>query len=49
MQEHLIGVDDVQKQLEIFERIINEVLSVRDVENLTRKAKKTKNDRQRAG
>jgi ParB family chromosome partitioning protein len=38
----LIGVDDVQKQLEIFERIINEVLSVRDVENLTRKAKKPK-------
>lgn len=36
----LIGVDDTQKQLEIFERIINEVLSVRDVENLTRKAKK---------
>lgn len=38
----LIGVDDVQKQLEIFERIINEVLSVRDVENITRKAKKAK-------
>lgn len=36
----LIGVDDPQKQLEIFERIIDEVLSVRDVENLTRKAKK---------
>ncbi len=38
----LIGVDDVQKQLEIFERIINEVLSVRDVENITRTAKKAK-------
>jgi ParB family chromosome partitioning protein len=36
----LIGVEDPQKQLEIFERIIDEVLSVRDVENLTRKAKR---------
>ncbi|HAW19055.1 MAG TPA: chromosome partitioning protein ParB [Flavobacteriales bacterium] len=40
----LIGVDDHQKQLEIFERIINEVLSVRDVENLARKAKKVNLD-----
>ncbi|MEX2596192.1 MAG: ParB/RepB/Spo0J family partition protein [Salibacteraceae bacterium] len=38
----LISVDDKQKQLEIFERIIDEVLSVRDVENLARKAKKPK-------
>lgn len=36
----LIGVDDPNKQLEIFERILDEVLSVRDVENITRKAKK---------
>ena len=38
----LINVDDPAKQLEIFERIIDEVLSVRDVENLARKAKKPK-------
>jgi len=36
----LINIEDPQKQLEIFERIVNEVLSVRDVENLARKAKK---------
>lgn len=36
----LINIDDREKQLEIFERIIDEVLSVRDVENLARKAKK---------
>lgn len=36
----LIGVDDKAKQLEIFERIVDEVLSVRDVENLARKAKR---------
>ena len=38
----LISVEDPNKQLEIFERIIDEVLSVRDVENLARKAKKPK-------
>lgn len=38
----LINIDDHQKQMEIFERIIDEVLSVRDVENLARKAKKPK-------
>ena len=38
----LINVDDRAKQLEIFERIIDEVLSVRDVENLARKAKAPK-------
>lgn len=37
----LINVDDPTKQLEIFERIIDEVLSVRDVENLARRAKTT--------
>ena len=36
----LISVSDPAKQLEIFERIIDEVLSVRDVENLARKAKR---------
>lgn len=36
----LIGVADKAKQLEIFERIVDEVLSVRDVENLARKAKR---------
>jgi ParB family transcriptional regulator, chromosome partitioning protein len=36
----LINVDDPIKQLQIFERIIDEVLSVRDVENLARTAKK---------
>lgn len=36
----LISVEDPIQQLEIFERIIDEVLSVRDVENLARKAKK---------
>lgn len=36
----LINIDDREKQLEIFERIVDEVLSVRDVENLARKAKK---------
>jgi ParB family chromosome partitioning protein len=36
----LINVDDPAKQLEIFERIVNEVLTVRDVENLARKAKR---------
>ena len=36
----LISVEDPVEQLDIFERIINEVLSVRDVENLARKAKK---------
>ena len=43
----LINIDDEQKQLEIFERIIDEVLSVRDVENLARQAKrptKTQNE-----
>jgi ParB family chromosome partitioning protein len=43
----LINIKDEQKQLEIFERIIDEVLSVRDVENLARQAKrpaKSKND-----
>ena len=38
----LISVEDPAEQLDIFERIINEVLSVRDVENLARKAKKPK-------
>ena len=38
----LINIDDHQKQMEIFERIIDEVLSVRDVENLARKAKTPK-------
>jgi len=45
----LINIDDLEKQLEIFERIIDEVLSVRDVENLARKAKApkpTKNEEQ---
>ena len=37
----LISVDDQKQQLEIFERIIDEVLSVRDVENLARKAKRS--------
>lgn len=37
----LVSIDDKKKQLEIFERIIDEVLSVRDVENLARKAKRT--------
>lgn len=36
----LISVSDPAKQLEIFERIIDEVLSVRDVENLARTAKR---------
>lgn len=36
----LINIEDRDKQLEIFERIVDEVLSVRDVENLARKAKK---------
>jgi len=36
----LVGIEDTAKQLEIFEKIINEVLSVRDVENLARKAKR---------
>ncbi|GAB4375655.1 MAG: ParB/RepB/Spo0J family partition protein [Salibacteraceae bacterium] len=36
----LINIDDEVKQLELFERIVNEVLSVRDVENLARKAKR---------
>lgn len=36
----LINIEDPSKQLELFERIVNEVLSVRDVENLARKAKK---------
>ncbi|MEQ9187909.1 MAG: ParB/RepB/Spo0J family partition protein [Cryomorphaceae bacterium] len=40
----LINVDDHVKQIEIFERIIDEVLSVRDVENLARKAKRPKPD-----
>lgn len=43
----LINIKDEQKQLEIFERIIDEVLSVRDVENLARQAKRpapSKND-----
>lgn len=43
----LINIADEVKQLEIFERIIDEVLSVRDVENLARQAKrpaKAKND-----
>jgi ParB family chromosome partitioning protein len=40
----LINVDDQAKQIEIFERIIDEVLSVRDVENLARKAKRPKPD-----
>lgn len=38
----LINIDNLEKQLEIFERIIDEVLSVRDVENLARKAKAPK-------
>lgn len=38
----LISVEDPQKQIEIFERIVDELLSVRDVENLARKAKKPK-------
>jgi ParB family transcriptional regulator, chromosome partitioning protein len=38
----LISVEDPAEQLDIFERIINEVLSVRDVENLARKAKNPK-------
>lgn len=38
----LISVEDPAKQIEIFERIVNEVLSVRDVENLARKAKAPK-------
>lgn len=38
----LISVEDPAEQLDIFERIINEVLSVRDVENLARKAKTPK-------
>lgn len=45
----LINVDDRAKQLEIFERIIDEVLSVRDVENLARKAKKPKADQTEIG
>jgi ParB family chromosome partitioning protein len=44
----LINVDDRAKQLEIFERIIDEVLSVRDVENLARKAKKPKENQNEA-
>jgi ParB family chromosome partitioning protein len=36
----LINISDEVKQLEIFERIIDEVLSVRDVENLARQAKR---------
>lgn len=38
----LISIEDPIKQLELFERIINEVLTVRDVENLARKTKAPK-------
>jgi ParB family chromosome partitioning protein len=38
----LIGIEDPAEQLALFERIVNEILSVRDVENLARKAKAPK-------
>ncbi len=44
----LINIDDHEKQMEIFERIIDEVLSVRDVENLARQAKKPKTPKNKA-
>ncbi len=35
----LVGIDDDKKQLDIFERVINEELSVRDLENILREEK----------
>lgn len=35
----LVGIDDTDKQIEIFERVINEKLSVRDLENILREEK----------
>lgn len=35
----LVGMDDEEKQVEIFDRVINEQLSVRDLENILREEK----------
>ncbi|PWH86384.1 ParB/RepB/Spo0J family partition protein [Brumimicrobium oceani] len=35
----LVGIEDENKQIEIFDRVINEQLSVRDVENILREEK----------
>lgn len=35
----LVGMDDEEKQIEIFDRVINEQLSVRDLENILREEK----------
>jgi ParB family chromosome partitioning protein len=40
----LVGIDDSDKQVEIFDRVINEQLSVRDLENILREEKGHKSE-----